>query len=145
MFEVGLGTPSPPRSPPLAAFHKARRGGAAYTISEQCERLFCDTMGSIFLGERNLNSFGTLDLGSHKYNISLDGSSFGSGSSTGLASSQSSMDSFNERQGLVTEWLEVWDYVGGARFRGFIAEHEGDRALFVFFDQGVLGNDLKHG
>jgi hypothetical protein len=63
----------------------------------------------------------------------------------GMSSSQSSADSFEQRHGMVTDWLEVWDYVGGARFRGFIAENEGERAMFVFFDKDVIGNDLKPG
>jgi hypothetical protein len=62
-----------------------------------------------------------------------------------LSSSQESLDSSTERHGLVTDWLEVWDYVGGARFRGFIAENEGERNLFIFFDQGVFVSDLKPG
>jgi hypothetical protein len=66
-------------------------------------------------------------------------------SSAGMSSSQSSMDSFEQRHGMVTDWLEVWDYVGGARFRGFMAENEGERSLFVFFDQEVVGSDLKPG
>jgi hypothetical protein len=43
----------------------------------------------------------------------------------------------------VGSWLEVWDYVGGASFRGFIAEENGEKSLFAFFDPGVLGRDLK--
>jgi hypothetical protein len=45
----------------------------------------------------------------------------------------------------VTDCIEMWDYVGGIRFRGFIAEKDGERALFVFFDQAVIGGDLKAG
>jgi len=56
------------------------------------------------------------------------------------------VDGFVERRGLVTQWVEIWDYVGGARFRGFVAEKEdGERAMFVFFDDGVVGSDLKPG
>jgi len=43
----------------------------------------------------------------------------------------------------IHSWLEVWDYVGGASFRGFIAEVNGEKSLFAFFDPGVLGRDLK--
>lgn len=70
------GIPSPPSSPPLAAFtssnelaikpkpkrntngngdHSAarnRRGGATLRIREECERFFCETMQAVF-GERN--------------------------------------------------------------------------------------------
>ena len=100
-------------------------------------------MQTIFLGERNLNVHDSLEMGMHEYNKSI-GSDYSS-DSTGLSSSQDSLDSLTARHGMVTEWLEVWDYVGGARFRGFIAENEGERVLFVFFDQGVLGSDLKPG
>lgn len=47
--------------------------------------------------------------------------------------------------GLVTDWLEVFDYVGGNRFRGFVAEQDGEKTMFVFFDQSVIGGDLKPG
>jgi hypothetical protein len=47
--------------------------------------------------------------------------------------------------GLVRDYVEVWDYAGGARFRGFVAEKDDERALFVFFDKEVIGKDLKPG
>ena len=63
----------------------------------------------------------------------------------GELSPQSSLDGFTGRHGLVTDWLEVYDYVGGAKFRGFIAENQGERALFIFFEEAVHGSDLKPG
>ncbi|KAJ3472359.1 hypothetical protein NLG97_g11056 [Lecanicillium saksenae] len=42
--------------------------------------------------------------------------------------------------------MEVWDYVGGASFRAFLASNRrnGEKSLFVFFDlEGVMGRDLK--
>ncbi|KAK0273641.1 hypothetical protein LTR35_012078 [Friedmanniomyces endolithicus] len=45
----------------------------------------------------------------------------------------------------VKEYVEVFDYVGGARFRGFVAEREDERSMFVFFDKDVIGKDLKPG
>ncbi|KAF2422451.1 hypothetical protein EJ08DRAFT_690036 [Tothia fuscella] len=145
--------------PPLAAYTaanegaapKARRGGAAYTISERCERLFCDTLRGIFLVEGNLVAEESLDLDVHYKNpgrngdIMIDGPVVVGSRSTGRSMSDSSMDSFERRRGWVTDWIEVWDYAGGARFRGFIAENEGERSLFVFFDREVMGNDLKPG
>ncbi|KAL1890035.1 hypothetical protein Sste5346_008470 [Sporothrix stenoceras] len=77
------GLPSPPSSPPLAAisatneltvFPKNKssssnnsggqhrptgRGGATLRIREECERLFCETMKTVFLGERNMASTGS--------------------------------------------------------------------------------------
>jgi hypothetical protein len=49
------------------------------------------------------------------------------------------------QQGLVSDWLEMWDYVGGNRFRGFVADKSGDKSMFVFFDQSLIGSDLKAG
>jgi hypothetical protein len=51
----------------------------------------------------------------------------------------------SSKQRLLTDWLEMYDYAGGARFRGYIAEDIEARSMFVFFDEGVLGNDLKPG
>jgi hypothetical protein len=45
----------------------------------------------------------------------------------------------------ITDYIEMWDYVGGIRFRGFVAEKEGEKAMFVFFDESVIGGDLKAG
>jgi len=47
--------------------------------------------------------------------------------------------------GLIRDYVEVWDYEGGARFRGFVAEKSDMRAMFVFFDKEVVGMDLKPG
>jgi len=52
---------------------------------------------------------------------------------------------YSETEGLIREYVEVWDYAGGARFRGFVAEKEDERAMFVFFDNEVIGKDLKKG
>lgn len=42
------------------------------------------------------------------------------------------------------QFIEVWDYVGGASFRGFIAEKGVEKTLFLFFEH-VEGTQLKHG
>lgn len=49
--------------------------------------------------------------------------------------------------GMIKEYLEVYDYHSraGTRFRGFLAENEQARALFVFFDREVMEQDLKPG
>ena len=48
--------------------------------------------------------------------------------------------------------FELWDYSGGALFRGFTAgKHpmdiggEAENTMFVFFDRNVVGRDLKQG
>ncbi|KAL1861841.1 hypothetical protein VTK73DRAFT_6901 [Phialemonium thermophilum] len=45
--------------------------------------------------------------------------------------------------GVVSAWLEIWDYAGGSSFRAFVSENEMTKTLFVFFDAGLLGRDLK--
>lgn len=47
--------------------------------------------------------------------------------------------------GLIKEYVEVFDYAGGLRFRGFVAEKDDERSLFIFFDEEVIGQDLKPG
>ena len=46
---------------------------------------------------------------------------------------------------LIKDYLEVWDYTCGMRFRGFVAERDGERCCFIFFDRNVIGQDLKPG
>ena len=164
------GIPSPPLSPPLGTYGSSkssggynsasqgrrdlRRGGAAYTITEESERLFCETLRAVFLGEGNLACQDSLVTGVQNDQRLLHGhSDYGCDVRSragyedrirGLPFPE--VDGFVERRGLVTQWVEIWDYVGGARFRGFVAEKEdGERAMFVFFDDGVVGSDLKPG
>lgn len=47
--------------------------------------------------------------------------------------------------GLVRNYLEIYDYAGGTRFRGFVAEKDNEKAMFVFFDKEAIGQDLKPG
>lgn len=46
------------------------------------------------------------------------------------------------------QFIEVWDYMGGASFRGFVADKVGrgrvEKTLFLFFES-VEGTQLKHG
>ena len=46
-------------------------------------------------------------------------------------------------EGMITDWVQIWDYVGGNKFMGFVAEKGGEKSMFVFFEQTVIGNDLK--
>lgn len=46
---------------------------------------------------------------------------------------------------LVRDYVEIWSYAAGLRFRGFVADKDGSRSLFVFFDKEVIGKDLKKG
>ncbi|KAF2640156.1 hypothetical protein P280DRAFT_490518 [Massarina eburnea CBS 473.64] len=147
--------------PPLAARHtssvskaggQARRGGAAYTIKEECERLFCETLSSVFLGEGNLVRQDSLVTGMHSINLSA-GNDYGVdvGSADRIMDSPpalavSDIDHVGKEDGdMVKEWIEVWDYVGGVRFRGFVVEKEQEKTLFVFFDKNVIGAKIKAG
>lgn len=150
--EVPSGSSSPSRGPPLAATAvthsgsknaRARRGGAAFTITEQCERLFCKTLEAIFLGEGGLASHDLLVIGAVKdsimdsHNTTKNAPAVRLVNPAGLPSS--------EKHAILTDWLEMYDYAGGTRFRGYVAEGAECRSMFVFFDDGVLGNDLKPG
>jgi len=50
-----------------------------------------------------------------------------------------------ENKSAISDWIEMWDYVGGIRFRGFVVDKDDEKAMFVFFDQSVVGGDLKAG
>lgn len=148
-----------------------RDGGAAYTITEECERLFCETLKTVFLGEGNLAFTDSLAMGARieedNDNDTTEGAGraykdiVGHNNNKGGAAVQAHqlmtpepspgagiLDLAGQRQqqtGFVDQWVEIWDYAGGLRFRGFIAEKNGERALSVFFSDDVVGKDLKHG
>ena len=137
-----MGLPSPPSSPPLAALtsaneialapktnsrkrdkdgrRKSGREGAAFTIREECERLFCETMKTVFLGERDAGEDGSSEMETFHY-------------------------SSNHNAGQVNSWLEIWDYAGGCSFRGFVGGTGAEKCLFVFFASDIVGHDLKGG
>ncbi|KAF2147171.1 uncharacterized protein K452DRAFT_218062 [Aplosporella prunicola CBS 121167] len=173
------GMPSPPESPPLAAYTVsdeltrtpkrglgvARRGGAACTIAGESERLFCETLRTVFLGERNAVGQDSLAMGMYMdndndnhhvndhYRTEHDAaagkrieSSYDSGIC--MASppiSGGAVGAPEQLCGTVAQWIEVWDYVGGARFRGFVADDAERKAMFVFFDPEAVVRDLKPG
>ena len=120
---------------------KARRGGAAYTITVECERLFCETLRSVFLGEGNQTSQDSLAMGVLNNDNAMLHTDYGTPGSVQHVATVSGNTS------TVTDCLEMWDYVGGIRFRGFVAETQNEKAMFVFFDQKVLqaSGDLKAG
>jgi len=62
------------------------------------------------------------------------------------SSSASSADTLTVgRGGLVRSYWEMWDYQGGCRFRGFVAEGQHETGMFVFFDEKAFGHGLKAG
>jgi hypothetical protein len=151
------GIPSPPSSPPLAALTSAnelalisksgnkkresdggkrsRRGGAAYHIREECERLFCETMKTVFLGEEGKAAHnGSIVMGTNAH-----------------SPPDESVSAYNDNYFAkgngqpIDAWLEVWDYTSGCSFRVFVGGNGEKKSLFAFFDSAVIGSDLKHG
>lgn len=107
-------------------------------IREECERFFCESMKTVFHGERNLSMNGSGLSGAYLQTPPPDNQTqFGSVSQdnkTNLAANCFEVDA----------WMEVWDYVGGASFRAFLANNGKEKSLFIFFDlEGVMGRDLK--
>jgi len=177
------GLPSPPSSPPLAAITASnelallpkasskrrdavpgkrisRRGGAALSIREECERFFCESMRAVFRGETDTGPRGS---GLHQgvYNNNNNNNN-GSTNVTMLQTPPPDEDlavqphPFGGRCGTAdgnsvassaptpaTAWLEVWDFAGGASFRAFVADDGTERSLFALFDRNVIGRDLK--
>ena len=49
------------------------------------------------------------------------------------------------RNDRIKRWTEVWDYSSDAIYRGFVAEHNKERTLFVFFEDRAVEHGLKSG
>jgi len=142
------------------AHNSSGKGGAAYTITEECERLFCETLKAVFLGEGNVACQDSLGMGvqnniSHHHHHNTPHASEMELRLRAVAVAQGStppdvwsVDSGPEAplRSFVLNWIEVWDYVSNARFRGFTAiDKVGVATLFVFFDVSVVGKDMKQG
>ncbi|CAK3906426.1 ornithine decarboxylase antizyme like [Lecanosticta acicola] len=160
------GVPSPPPSPHAAPLGSARpglkarkrSGDACNHITEECERLFCETLKTVFLVEKGtgLENSLVMDL---RNSSNSNSNSLPNGSKPipqppqntrmehGLPTPSPSPDGriWPKTGGLIKDHVEVWDYVGGARFRGFVAEKRDVRSMLVFFDKEVIGLDLKPG
>jgi len=123
------------------------KGGAAYNITEECERLFCEILRTVFLGERNLVEQNSLVMGTNTKKFIKNMIPERTDSTTAYGTTPPPDSQFvPEPTGLITEWIEVWDYVGGAMFRGFTGlDFKGAKALFVFFNHENVGKDLKQG
>jgi len=120
-----------PTSPPYSG--GGRRNGAAAShgkgasriIAKECERLLCRDMNRIFLGGGNNPKSVPVPM------ISVNSGKNNNHYSNGVDTKE-------------MQFIEVWDYVGGASFRGFIAEKGVEKSLFLFFEH-VEGTQLKHG
>ncbi|PGG96759.1 hypothetical protein GX51_07669 [Blastomyces parvus] len=147
--EVPTGHKFPPTSPPAIAsattaaavadqFRSSQKapgcdGEAVQTITEECERLFCDTLWAVFLGERPLAPQQSLVIGAARNNnnnkiINVSGMST------------------KRVPGRIQNCIEVWDYAGDTIYRGFVATNGNQRTLFVFFDSHTCaGQGFKSG
>ncbi|KAF4551438.1 Hypothetical protein D9617_13g099370 [Elsinoe fawcettii] len=141
------------------------RYGAAHTITEECERLFCGTLRSVFLGEGISEQQDSLVAGAltssralvdgKTSSLMIERKDSGVQQRPGpieLPTPPSSLTSEDVKVGgpveahtvgKVREFVEVWTYHSGLRFRGFVADKDGERALFVFFEKDAVGKDLK--
>ena len=129
--EVSLIAKNKARKRELDGTTKGRKEGAAYTIREECERLFCETMKTVFLREKDSVDSGSYDLDAQAQ-------------SPPLSSGDVHSNYFDQDQkSMVTEWCELWDYAGGNSFRGFVAGTGDERCLFTFFDPSLVTRDLK--
>ncbi|GFF95424.1 uncharacterized RING finger protein P8B7.15c [Aspergillus lentulus] len=99
------------------------KGEATYTIPEECERLFCDKLRAIFIGEMK----------------------FAQQESPGMDAYQSRPNWAGRGKRPIRNWVEVWDYVGDAIYRGFLTDMNDERTLFLFFRDSVLGHNFKAG
>ncbi|RMZ18662.1 hypothetical protein D0862_00110 [Hortaea werneckii] len=159
-FEVPPGgIPSPPSSPGAAPTGRrpglkarSRSGDAAHHITEECERLFCETLRTVFLVEKDTGLETSLVMDAPSSNGapgSTNSVAIPQQTTTkhGIPTPSPSPDAMvlPKTTGLVKEYVEIFDYVGGLQFRGFVAEKGDERALFVFFENSALGADLKPG
>ncbi|EEH11365.1 ornithine decarboxylase antizyme [Histoplasma capsulatum G186AR] len=110
-------------------------GEAVQTITEECERLFCDTLWAMFLGERQLAPQQSLVIGAtHNDN---------NNNNKGVNVSEIAR---KRAVGRIQNFIEVWDYAGDTIYRGFVAADGNRRTLFVFFDNHICaGQGLKSG
>ncbi|PLB50499.1 ornithine decarboxylase antizyme [Aspergillus steynii IBT 23096] len=136
--EVPSGSKTPIQSPPPepclnpetgrgfpVANSPEHRGEAAQTIPEECERLFCDKLSAIFLGEGRISRQESLGVGAHP---------------------TSSNDYSGREHRQIQTWFEVLDYTSDCVYRGFVTDmNDDERTLFVFFGHDELGQGLKTG
>ncbi|PYH90538.1 hypothetical protein BO71DRAFT_402107 [Aspergillus ellipticus CBS 707.79] len=99
------------------------KGEAVHTIPEECERLFCDRLSAIFLGE---GRFSGQEL-------------------PGVGVSQSRLNNTATENVAIQKWFELLDYTSDTIYRGFITNSSGKQAMFVFFTENTLGHSLKTG
>jgi len=104
---------------------RLRREEATQTITEECERLFCDALRGTFLVEREVPVQKSLVMGA--------------------SVSKATGANMRRTNGPIEAWVEVWDYGSDVSFRGFVTGGTEEKALFVFFEQNATEKDLKPG
>ncbi|POS82173.1 hypothetical protein EPUL_005715, partial [Erysiphe pulchra] len=109
---------------------KIHSKGAAYNIREECERLFCETMKVTFLGEEG----GSTDNGSYE---------MGAGTILGRNALKKKINWRDSNN--IDAYFEMWDYIGGCNFRGFVGGRGEKQSLFIFFEKSTIHKDLKQG
>ncbi|KAI9661229.1 MAG: hypothetical protein M1821_009556 [Bathelium mastoideum] len=143
--------------------------GVGYTVAEECERLFCETMRIVFLGDSQANARGSLlaagmrvkrndndwqvprridgyeertDPGtSYKRNIQQQKLE----TSGRLVDLGSSVLYGVGARSLVSEWVEFYDYMGDVSCRGVITNDDSEgKTLMIFLDQSEARKELKH-
>ncbi|EME81487.1 uncharacterized protein MYCFIDRAFT_140215, partial [Pseudocercospora fijiensis CIRAD86] len=129
---------------------RKRSTDAARHIMEECERLFCETLKTTFLVEKDVGLEDSLmmdlrntHVGSKPIPPPHQSTTIAHGQPTPSASPDGR--NYPSERGLITKYVEIWDYVAGARFRGFVAEKEDMATMCVFFDKDVVGMYLKPG
>ncbi|KAF3923443.1 hypothetical protein ABW21_db0207324 [Orbilia brochopaga] len=165
---MASGIPEVPNSPTTNSRRQTSPGRqgrwAARTIIAECERLCDGVMRQVFFG------YGKKPAQAPTMDVSLKTSQGGNGNSIILSVGKTDdlqqsqpqnaqtktkgpvrrlMRRSSELQTRVAAYLEVFDYVGGSAFRGFVSEkgplNKPERSLFLFFDKGVNGTELKSG
>jgi hypothetical protein len=154
--EVPSGYPSSPPSQSIASQQRrcARAAGtaacsiskgASRAIARECERLLCGDMKRIFLGGRiDLAMNVPRLMGSIKTDNNSSNSFYDDNSDN-----EDTVDDYLGDDQRDMKFIEVWDYVGGTSFRGFIAHKallhgQVEKTLFLFFEH-VAGTQLKQG
>lgn len=99
-------------------------GEAVHTIPGECERLFCDKLSAIFLGERSIARQEPLGMDAFR------------------SIRPNSTDQGHRK---IEMWIEVLDYTNDAIYRGFVTGVDDERTLFVFFGEDIIGQSLKSG
>lgn len=122
---------------------------------EECERLFCETLRTVFLVEKNTGFETSLLMDLRNNNNNNKDKNVTTSCNVPIPQStvmhhgqptpSPSPDGRNypDQTGLLRFYVEVW--CGTIGFRGFVAEKGDMRTMFIFFDRDVVGMDLKQG